>query len=551
MEKNERKVSRRKFLLTTGAVTASAVTGLGMLQMIEKTANAANKTTIISGWSQEAVQFNPLLYSQTGTEGMVETCVFDALWDINDKGEYVPNLVTRVPTVENGLITKGGTVWNIELRRGVRWHDGMPFTAKDVEFTYKTVLDPKTRSRTRLGLDKVAKFEVIDDYNIRITLKEFSGLYIWSWEQIHIVPEHLLSMVDDINSCEYNRHPIGTGPFKFGKSVSGSHITYTKNADYHGATSRVDTFIQKFIPDQNVLYSQFKTGEIDILMATGIDPSRIEEARRIPNREIFLCPRNSVEFLYFNCGKPQFKEAVVRKALYLAADKDTWVNDIFYGSVRRSLSYLKPGHWAYNTDLKDIGYNPSKAAEMLDSAGWKIGSDGIRQKEGVKLKFMISTTAGSKAREQSQALLKQNWKAINVEAEIKNFPSSVMWGTFYTNSEFDLALSAHSPKTGVDPDYTARIHSQYIPRKHGKGANYCQYENPKIDRLLEAGLATDDREKRKEIYWKIQEIWYDEVPIAPIFNWSMVFGKKSELKGHSVNPNIPKYGWNVNEWYWA
>jgi len=219
--------------------------------------------------------------------------------------------------------------------------------------------------------------------------------------------------------------------------------------------------------------------------------------------------------------------------------------------VRRTLSYLKPDHWAYNTDLKDPGYDPREAARLLDGAGWKVGSDGIREKDGIKLKFTVSTTSGDKAREQAQVMMQQNWKEINVAMEIKNSPASVVLGEYFTKSQFDVLLVAMSPVIGVDPDYIARMHSKYIPAKYGVGANYMQYENPEMDKLLDEGVATYDRNKRKEIYGKIQKLFLEEVPAAPIFNWNMILGKKSEVLGYKVNPYITKYTSNVQEWNWG
>ena len=110
---------------------------------------SAAKKSVIVGMTQEPVNFNPLLYVNSGTEEVPEACMFDALWDINEKGEFVPNLAVKVPTLENGGISQDGNVWKIELKKGIKWHDGAPFTAKDVEFTYQTIINPKVAIRSR------------------------------------------------------------------------------------------------------------------------------------------------------------------------------------------------------------------------------------------------------------------------------------------------------------------------------------------------------------------------------------------------------------------
>jgi len=397
----------------------------------------------------------------------------------------------------------------------------------------------------------ISDFRVLDDHHVEIHISKPFVPFAWAWQKMHIVPQHLLSKVKDINTAPYNTHPIGTGPYKLVKRVAGSHMIYKKNSAYHRGAPAIDTVIHKFVPDQTVLYTQFKTGEIDVLGLHGVPPERFEEARHLSGRNALVTPAPWVEFIYFNCGKPQFKEKIVRQALYLAVDKEKWIKDIFYGLPPKTLSYLHPSHWAYNHNLKDPGFNPKKAAEMLEGAGWKKGADGIRQKNGIKLKFSMSTTAGAKAREQAEAMIQADWKEIGVHMEIKNMPASVVWGEYTTKSQFDTLMVGWEPTVGMDPDYTARCHSKQIPVKDGVGSNYVQYQNPKLDKLLEEGVLISDMEKRKKVYYKIQEILLEDVPFAPIFAWTFMYGKKSNLKGYKINPYVTDITWNVQDWSWA
>ena len=540
-------ITRRDFIKTSGMLTAcAAAASIGIPRQAW-----AKKNNVIVGMTQEPVNFNALLYVNSGTEEVPEACVFDALWDMNAKGEFVPNLAAKVPTLENGGISPDGMVWKIELKKGVKWQDGKPFTAKDVEFTYKTIVNPKVAIRSRSGFDLISEFKVIDDHNAEIILSKPFVPFAWAWQKMHIVPEHLLAKVPDINTAPYNTNPIGTGPYKLVKRVAGSHMVYKRNPDYHRGAPAIETVIHKFVPDQTVLYTQFKTGEIDVLGLHGVPPERFEESRNLAGRDVLETPAPWVEFIYFNCGKPQFREKVVRQALYYAADKEKWIKDIYYGLPPRTLSYLHPTHWAYNSNLKDPEHDPRRAAEMLDAAGWKKGSDGIRQKNGVKLQFSMSTTAGSKAREQAQALIQANWKEIGVAMEIKNMPASVVWGEYTTKSQFDTLMVGWEPTVGMDPDYTARCHSKQIPVKYGTGSNYVQYENPTVDKLLEEGVLISEMQKRKAVYEKIQAILHDEVPFAPIFAYMFMYGKKSDLQGYEINPYVTDITWNIQDWSWS
>jgi len=540
-------MTRRDFIKTTGALTAvAAAAGMGIPRRAW-----AKKNNVIIGMTQEPVNFNALLYVNSGTEEVPEACVFDALWDINDKGEFVPNLAARVPTLENGGISPDGLVWKLELKKGVKWQDGAPFTAKDVEFTYQTIVNPNVAIRSRSGFDLISEFKIIDDHNAEIILSKPFVPFAWAWQKMHIVPEHILAKVPDINTAPYNSNPVGTGPYKLVKRVAGSHMIYNRNNDYHRGAPAIETVIHKFVPDQTVLYTQFKTGEIDVLGLHGVPPERFEESRHLAGLDALETPAPWVEFIYFNCGKPQFQEKVVRQALYYAVDKEKWIKDIYYGLPPRTLSYLHPTHWAYNSNLKDPGHDPGRAAEMLDAAGWKKGSDGIRAKNGVKLKFSMSTTAGSKAREQAEAMVQANWKEIGVAMEIKNMPASVVWGEYTTKSQFDTLMVGWEPTVGMDPDYAARCHSKQIPVKYGTGSNYVQYENPELDKLLEEGVLISDMQKRKAVYDKIQAILHDDVPFAPIFAYMFMYGKKSDLQGYKINPYVTDITWNIQDWSWS
>ena len=542
-------LNRREFMKTTGYIGLSAVIGGSVLGMTNPA--WAAKKSIIVGMTQEPVNFNPLLYVNSGTEEVPEACMFDALWDMNHLGEFIPNLATKVPTLENGGISSDGKLWKVELKKGIKWHDGAPFTAKDVEFTYQTIINPKVAIRSRSGFDLISDFKIIDDYNFEISLAKPFVPFAWAWQKMHIVPHHILSKVADINTAAFNMKPVGTGPYTLTKRVAGSHMIYKRNENYHRGTPAIETIVHKFVPDQTVAYTQYKTGEIDVFGLHGIPPERLEEAKTLANRDTLITPTPWVEFVYFNCGKPQFKEKIVRQALYLAIDKEKWRKDIYYGVPPGTLSYLHPTHWAYNHKLKDRGFNLKKAAEMLEGAGWKLGSDGIRAKNGVKMKFTMSTTAGAKAREQAEAMIQADWKKIGVVMEIKNMPASVVWGEYTTKSQFDTLMVGWEPTVGMDPDYTARCHSKQIPVKHGVGSNYVQYENPELDKLLEEGVLISDMAKRKEVYDRIQEILYEDVPFAPILAYVFIYGKKSSVKGYEINPYVTDITWNIQDWNWG
>lgn len=530
---------RRQVLL--GSLALAALSG-------PRAAQAATAGQCVLGVTQEAVNFNPLLYVNTGVETSVEFIVFDALWKINPAGEFVPNLAVEIPTQANGGVSADGRTWTIKLRPDVMWHDGTPFTAADVLFTLDTILNPKVVVRSRNGHEHVASYSAADDHTVKITLKDDFAPYMVSWQKTSVVPKHILSAIADINTAPFNTNPVGTGPFKFKTRVAGSYIEFEPNPKYHGGAPKLTSLVQKYVPDQQSLYAQFQTGEVDIYDLQGIPPLLYQKAKGLPGGKIMLSASPFVEFIYFNCGKPQFADKKVRQALYQAVDKKGWIDAVYYGVPIPTLSYLPPNHWAYNKNLKDPGFDLKKATALLDDAGWKPGADGVRAKDGVRLAFTMSTTAGNKSREQSQQLVQQNWKKIGVEMTIKNMPASVVWGDYTVKSEFDTLMVGWDALLYPDPDYTDRVHSKLIPAKGGTGSNYVQYENPEIDELCAKGVAVVDQAERKKIYDRIQEILFEDLPFAPIFAYELIVGVKDRVHGYEVNPYTPINSWNTGEW---
>jgi ABC-type dipeptide transport system, periplasmic component len=260
----------------------------------------------------------------------------------------------------------------------VKWHDGQPFTAKDVKFTHDLILNPKFGAYTKIGHDVVSSVEILDEYTLRVRLKESFSPFLTSWGDTYIVPAHILEGVADPNTAEFNtKSPVGTGPFKFASRVAGDHLVLRANESYHGQPPALERVIFKYIPDLTVLYTQFKTGAVDVTGMQGISAEFFGEAKALPGITLHQHATPSVEYIYFNHGKPQFKEVAVRQALYAAVDKKAIIDQIYYGIHKPVEGYLPATSWAYNADLPKQEYNPEKAKQILEESGWKVGATGF------------------------------------------------------------------------------------------------------------------------------------------------------------------------------
>ncbi|RWH81284.1 peptide ABC transporter substrate-binding protein [Mesorhizobium sp.] len=543
-------ISRRKALGLMAATGASlavpALIGRG-----SALAAAPDKPTgqLIVGFSQEPTVFNPHLLHIEVDEG-VHFAIFDPLFNVDPDGKFTPALAAEVPTVENGGISADGLNWKIKLRDGVKWHDGQPFTAEDVKFTLDLMVEPDFRSWRRAGHDLVRDIKVVSPTEITWRMEKTYAPYPSILASTFIVPKHALSEAADKNTAPFNNAPIGTGAFKWGKRVAGDHIELLANADYFGEGPYLERVIIKYIPDLNVLYTQFKSGDIDITGLQWITPDHYEEAKGLADREVQLVAGSTVESFTLNMGKPQFKDPAVRSALYHAIDKQAIIDALYYGLPTPTETYMPQQSFYYNPDLPKHEFSLEKAKALLDGAGWLAGGDGVRAKDGVKLAFTCSTTAGNHIREQAQQFIQQSFKDIGVEMTISNLPPAVMWGDYWMTSQFDSVIVGIDFLTGPDPDTSDYFASTSSVATGGAGQNTWQYHSPEVDKLLQEGGNSLVPDERKASYLKLQEMVRNDLPLLPLFQYTTVRGRKKGLTGFTPNVNNRIDTWNIGTWYW-
>lgn len=546
-------IGRRKFL-TLGAGSLLAAAGAPALTWAADTPAApppAKPTgVVVVGLSQEPTVFNPLMPGVECDE-VIWTNVFSTLWIAQPDGSLTPDLASELPSEANGGIADGGLAWTVKLRQGVKWHDGTEFTADDVKYSLELINQPKFKSRTRVGHNLVTDIVVKGPYEISWRMQKAYSPYLALLANTQIVPKHILEKAADPNTAPFNNSPVGTGPFKWGSRVPGDHITLIANEHYYGKGPYLEKTVLKYVPDMTALYTQFQTGQVDFVPIPGIPANFYEQAKKLPGRTVSIAPNGNLEIIMPNLGNKVFAEKAVRQALYAALDKQAIIDDIYYGVHKPTESFVPQESWAYDPNLPKQTKDLAKANKLLDDAGWKRGSNGIRSKNGVPLEFAISTTTGNVLREQCEQLIMQDWQKIGVSLKINNMPAAVIWGQFYVQSKFDSLLVGTSFRTGVDPDPASRFASDAIPAKGGSGGNYMQWQNAAADELMKEGEKTFDQAKRKEIYIKLQEIVREELPILPIFQYAPVEGRKNGLNGYRPNINQRQNCWNMNEWYWT
>lgn len=544
------RLSKRGFLRLAAAATALALAPGFHSGAMAATPPSAPKGQVVAGISQEPTVFNPLMPGSEVDQG-IWWQVFSTLWLVDAEGNLVPDLATEVPSVENGGLSADGLNWTVRLRSDAKWHDGTPFTARDVKFTLELINNPDFKVRNRIGHALVEGIEVVSDHEIRWTMKEPFAPYLSVLSQTFLVPEHILAPEADPNTAAFNTAPIGTGAFKWGHRSAGELIQLDANPDYHGDGPYLERVVFRYIPDQTVLYTQFRAGQLDYLGLSGIQPSFESEARGLAGLKIVAAPMAFVEHVALNLGNPIFAEKAVREALYLGMNRAARIAAIYQGRPRETESYVPLGHWAYHDGLPVHTYDPEAAKALLDAAGWVPGPDGVRVKDGKRLAFTNSTTSGAQARELSQQLLQQDWAKIGVEMTIENMPAAVIWGDFWNQSQYQSVMVASNFLTGGDPDVSLRFSSNAIPAQGGSGLNVYQYKNAEVDALLAEGTREFASEKRRTIYRRIQEIIRDDLVFLPVSQSMMIEGVKEKLIGHQPNINSSSNAWNMRTWFWA
>lgn len=543
----------RRTLMVLGAGAAAGLAASG--QVLAQTARPGTppdrpRGQIVAALSQEPTVFNPLMPG-IEVDQAVWWQLFSTLWYIDPDGNFVPDLAREVPTVANGGLSADGLTWKIKLRTGVKWHDGTAFTAEDVKFSLELINNPNFRVRNRVGHSLVKDIKVIGPDEIHWRMDAPYSPYLSILSLTFLVPKHILEKAQDLNASPMNNAPIGTGPFRWGSRTPGDNILLTANTAYHGKGPYVERLIFKYISDLTVLYTQFRTGQVDYTGIQGILPNFVAEAKRLRDRTVVVSSTSSVEHIAPNLEFGPLADKTVREALYMAVNKKAIIDALNYGLPSPTETFVPQRGWSFQQGLPTHVYDPAKANALLDAAGWVRGSDGIRAKGGVRIEFTNSTTSGNAVREQTQQLLMQDWRGIGAAMRIQNMPPAVMWGEFWQQSKFNSALVSVNFMLGADPDVTPRFGSGAIPAKGGRGFNTYQYQNPEADRLLALGARQFDLAERKASYGQLQKIIRADLAILPLYQGVISEGLKANLRGFRPNANTSTNCWNIREWYWA
>lgn len=535
---------RTIFMIAILFVTIFFMAGCGQKELPQNpTKEIKSGGQLTFGSLQEPNTLNPLLSDVLAT-AEVSSLLFSGLIVTNDKGEWIPDLALEVPTLQNGGVSPDGRTITYRLRQGVNWHDGAPFTAADVKFTWQTIMNRKVNIVQRDGYDKIASIDTPNPYTVVIHFREYYTPYLTLFSTI--LPQHILGTEDDINKAAFNRAPVGTGPFKFKEWRVAEAIVLEANSTYFRGKPKLDGIIYKVIPDPNVLLTQLKAGEVDIV--TNINFAQLDQVKTIAGMNTVITPNMIWEHLDYNMDNPIFQDVRVRQAIVLALDRQAIINNVLKNVASPAAADQSPLSWAYNPTLQPAARDVNAAKELLIQAGWSQGTDGIFSKDGKKLSFSLTTTAGNKIREIVAQTIAQQLKEVGIGVEVRPIESKSFFDDILKNRRFDMAMYAWVG--GVDPDNIDLWYSKKIPsRANGyDGHNFPGWRNSEVDTLTEKGITTVDIEARKQIYFRIQELIVQECPVVPLYFRADIDAVRKTIANYRPNPTPSGNLWNSWEW---
>src|SRR2546426_4554231 len=358
--------------------------------------------TLVFAW-QEPETLHPFYSTGTQTNALVYRVAVEGLVGVSPDGAPRPVLATEIPSTANGaarLDDAAGMTVRWTLRDGVRWSDGAPLTSADVRFTWRSVMsDP--RVATREGYDRIADVETPDERTAVVRYRAIDVAFATRFDAL--LPRHLLEGADEAALAAYARAPLGTGPFRITEFASGDHVTAERNAGYRvPGRPALDRVIFRFVASVDAAKAQLKAGDVDAALSLGeADAADLERERDV---RVLSAISPAVETLAFNLAQPVSGDLAVRRALLLATPKASIIEKLLFGRTRPAATEVPYG-WAAPKALAQEGYDPARARDVLERAGWLAGADGVRAKAGVRASLRIVSTTGNPLREQIEQVL--------------------------------------------------------------------------------------------------------------------------------------------------
>lgn len=531
------------------------------------------------GISQEFETMNPIIMTMSASAYMYRM-VGRSLVNLTPEGKWVPQLAKEIPSLENGLakiIDVGGKkkiVATWEIIDKAQWGDGKPLICQDFITAREIAVSPNVSVGEKEQWTQVEKID-IDAKNPKKCVFTYDKAK-WDFYQLaqfFPLPTHLEKAVFDKygkqkegyeKNSNYVRNATNpglyNGPYVISEVKLGSHVAFAPNPHFYGNQPNIKRIVVKLIPNTGTLEANLRSGTIDMICTLGLDFDQAlaldkkVKAEKLPY-DVFFVPSVTYEHIDLNLDNPTLKDVRVRKALLYSINRDDLVKALFDGKQQVAIHNISPKDAWYTADPKIVTlyrYSKREAGKLFDEAGWKLGPDGYRYKDGKKLSLVFQTTAGNKTRELVQVYLQNQWKQAGVEVLIKNEPARVFFADTMTKRKFEgMALFAWLSSPENSPRST--VSSKAIPNSSNgwSGQNFHGWANKDVDKNLDALDLEFNASKRADLAHSILKSYTAEVPVLPLYYRSDISVTPKNLKnykmaGHQFYETNNVENWNLN-----
>ena len=491
--------------------------------------------TLVTGSIGEASTLIPILASDAASH-TIAGYIYNGLLKYDKDLNLVGDLA------QSWEVSPDGLVITFHLRRGVKWQDGHEFTSQDVLYTYRVTIDPKTPTAYAEDFKQVKKVETPDPYTVRVTYDHPFAPALASWGT-SILPAHLLED-KDITKSELARRPVGTGPYRLREWVAGQKVVLETYDGYFEGRPYIARVVDRLIPDSATMYMELKAGGIDMMGLTPVQYERQTTGNKFLSRFTkYRYPASSYVYMGYNLKNPLFSDKRIRRAMGHAINMDEIIHGVLLGLGRVANGPFKPGTWAHDPKVKGPDYNPAEARRLLAEAGWREkDSDGVLVKDGKPFQFTVLTNQGNAERLKTAQIIQQRLRDVGIDMKIR----VIEWASFITHfidkRNFEAVILGWT--VGQDPDIFDVWHSS---KTGPKELNFIGYKNPEVDRFIEEGRGTFDQEKRRQCYWRIQEILAEEQPYTFLYVPDALPVVSSRFRG--IQPAPAGISYNFIKWY--
>jgi peptide/nickel transport system substrate-binding protein len=460
--------------------------------------------------------WNPLLESSAP---FVNRIVYMGLTDYDAKGEVVPGLA------EKWSVSGDKLTYTFSLRKGVKWHDGKPFTAGDVKFTFERILDPEVGSWLKGFFENVSQVDTPDDHTVIVRLRAPSPTLLYNaWHGI--LPRHIWEK-EDFKKSAYNGTPVGTGPFKLTQWMRNDQAIFAANEDFFRGRPYLDRLVMKVVPDSSVGAVALERGEADYLSAFGIIGGApyhlVKTLEQKPNLQVAVNETTQTQYLYMRIDKAPFDNLKVRQAIAHAINKQE-VSDRVTAGYGKALDSRVPPliGWAHEPNVPAYRYDVARANQLLDEAGVKRGPDGVR--------FKTKIYANPGPRLMMSELFREQLRAVGIDAEIVTQDWAAYIGGIRDRRTVEGMWTLWQATYIPDPEILLYTYSSKEIKPGGR--NYVFYSSPAMDRLLEQSFTTTERGPRGTVVREIQKVAAADVAgVIPLFVQPVVEVWNRRVKG--------------------